>query len=150
MYLEIPPGEPGVRLLSRVYPTPGREASKKRSTHRPACERKENRRDDGRPFRSAGEQALINDNANEDADDDNDTADKGTQAATFLGAQRHCATSYVRSTVASTTIGTLKGRAVTPGAARACLPASPQRSTIRSLKPLTTRNVCGNPDVQLT
>ena len=54
------------------------------------------------------------------------------------------------STVASTTIGTSKGRAATPGAARAWRPGSPQSWRIRSLKPLTTTNVCGKPGVQLT
>ena len=57
---------------------------------------------------------------------------------------------YSTATIASTMIGTFKGDGPCPGAERACRPASPQRSTMRSLKPLTTIAFWANPGAQWT
>jgi hypothetical protein len=47
-------------------------------------------------------------------------------------------------------IGTLSGEGPCPGAERAWRPASPQSSTMRSLKPLTTAAFCPKPGAQWT
>jgi hypothetical protein len=57
------------------------------------------------------------------------------------GAQRDPET----ATIASTMTGTSRGEGPCPGAERAWCPASPQISTIRSLKPFTTFALSWNP-----
>jgi hypothetical protein len=59
-------------------------------------------------------------------------------------------TPYSIATIASTMIGTFSGEGPCPGAERACRPASPQSSTMRSLKPLTTAVFCPKPGAQWT
>lgn len=57
---------------------------------------------------------------------------------------------YATAMIASTMIGTSSGEGPCPGAERACRPASPQSSTMRSLKPLTTAAFCPKPGAQWT